>query len=133
MKEDIRLKNDLLFKQAIALVKANEFGEAMKYCEDMIRNDATDIDGWDIKAMCHFAKNEFSKAVLCYDKVLEMHPDDKMDAMCKNNCLLIMEDKQTIQTLKKLENLHKAGILELDDYLAMRKLALDDFHRRKRL
>jgi hypothetical protein len=34
-----------------------------------------------------------------------------------------------LETLKKLEDLHKVGILTLEEYFAMRKLAFNDFYK----
>lgn len=127
--EDIKLKNDLLYKEAFALAEAHNFDEAIKYCDDMIRNDARDIDAWDLKGICYFAKNDFLEASNCFEKVTELDPTDKLAEISKNNCLLIMENDEIIETLNKLENLHKIRILTLDEYLAMRKLALDEFYK----
>lgn len=132
MEENTKLKNDLLYKEAIALVEENNFDEAIKYCEDMILNDVSDIDAWDIKSICHFAKNEFLEALKCFEKVIELDPNDDLAVICKNNCLLVLENDEMMEILKKLENLHKAGILTLEEYLAMRKLAFDDFYKQNK-
>lgn len=131
MEKDIKRKNDLLYNEAFALAENHDFDEAMKYCDDMIRNDINDADAWDLKGICYFAKNNFLEAVNCFDKVIELDPTDKLAEVCKNNCLKIMQNDEMLETLKKLENLHKIGILKLEEYLAMRKLALDEFHKQK--
>jgi tetratricopeptide (TPR) repeat protein len=129
MDENIKLKNDLLYKEAISLAENNNFDEAIEYCNDMIRNNANDVDAWDIKAVCYFAKNNFSEALLCIEKVIELNPNDKLAEACRNNCLNVIQNDEMMEILKNLENLHKAGILTLEEYQAMRKLAFDEFYR----
>ena len=132
MEENTKVKNDLLCEEALALAEDNNFDEAIKYCDDMIFNDANYIDAWDIKAICHFAKNEFLEALKCFEKVIELDPNDDVAVICKNNCLLVMENDEMMEILKKLENLHKEGILTLEEYLAMRKLAFNDFYKQNK-
>lgn len=129
MEEDTKLKNDLLYKEAIALAENNNFNEAIEYCNDMIRNDPNDADGWDIKGICCFAKNNFSEAISCFEKVIELDPNDKLAEICINNCLNIMQNDEMLETLKKLENLYTTGVLTLEEHQAMRKLAFNEFHR----
>lgn len=129
MEADTKLKNDLLYKEAIALAENNNFNEAIEYCNDMIRNDPNDADGWDIKGICHFAKNNFSEAISCFEKVIELDPNDELAEVCKNNCLNIMQNDEMMETLKKLEKLHTTGILTLEEYQAMRKIAFNEFYR----
>lgn len=129
MEADTKLKNDLLYKEAFALVENNNFDEAIEYCNDMIRNDPNDADGWDIKGICYFALNNFSEAILCFEKVIELDPNDKLAEVCINNCLNILQNDEMLETLKKLENLYTTGVLTLEEYQAMRKLAFNEFHR----
>lgn len=131
MGEDIKITNELLFKEAISLVEGNNFDEAIKYCDDMIRNDESDIDAWNIKSICCFAKNDFLEALKCIEKVIKLDPNDKMAKICKNNCLLILENDEIMEILKNLENLHKNGILTLEEYRAMRKLAIGEVYKQK--
>ena len=129
MEADTKLKNDLLYKKAIALAENNNFDEAIEYCNDMIRNDPNDADGWDIKGICYFALNNFSEAISCFEKVIELDPNDKLAEVCKNNCLNILQNDEMLETLNKLENLYTTGVLTLEEYRAMRKLAFNEFHR----
>ena len=129
MEADTKLKNDLLYKEAIALAENNNFNEAIEFCNGMIRNDPNDADAWDIKAICYFAKNNFSKAISCFEKVIELDPNDELAEVCKNNCLKILQNDEMLETLKKLENLYKTEILTLEEYQAMRKLVFNEFHR----
>lgn len=129
MEADTKLKNDLLYKEAIALVENNNFDEAIEYCNDMIRNNPNDADGWDIKGICYFALNNFSEAISCFEKVIELDPNDKLAEVCINNCLNILQNDEMLETLKKLENLYTTGVLTLEEYQAMRNLAFNEFHR----
>ncbi len=129
MGEDTKLKNDLLYKEAIALTEDNNFDEAIEYCNDMIRNDPNDADGWDIKGICYFALNNFSEAISCFEKVIELDPNDELAEVCINNCLNILQNDEMLETLNKIEKLYKTEILTLEEYLAMRKLAFNEFHR----
>ena len=94
----------------------------------MIVNDAGDVDAWDIKAICYFAKNNFSQAISCLEKVIELDPNDELAEACKNNCLNIMQNDEMVETLKNLENLFKTGILTLEEYQGLRKLAFNEFY-----
>ena len=129
MEADTKLKNDLLYKEAIALVENNNFDEAIEYCNDMIRNNPNDADGWDIKGICYFALNNFSEAISCFEKVIELDPNDNLAEVCINNCLNILQNDEMLETLKKLENLYTTGVLTLEEYQAMRNLAFNEFHR----
>lgn len=129
MEADTKLKNDLLYKEAIALTEDNNFDEAIEYCNDMIRNDPNDADGWDIKGICYFALNNFSEAISCFEKVIELDPNDEIAEVCINNCLNILQNDEMRETLKKLENLYATGVLTLEEYQAMRNLAFNEFHR----
>ena len=129
MEADTKLKNDLLYKEAIDLTKNHDYDEAIEYCNDMIRNDPKDADGWDIKGICYFALNNFSEAISCFEKVIELDPNDKLAEVCINNCLNILQNDEMLETLKKLENLYTTGVLTLEEYQAMRKLAFNEFHR----
>ena len=114
MEENTKLKNDLLFEKAIALAEGNDFDEAISCCDEMISNDASDIDVESLK---------------CEEKVIELNPNDDLAKICKKNCLAVLENDEMLEILKKLENLHKIGVLTSDEYLAMRKLAFNDFYK----
>ena len=129
MEENIKLKNDLLFEKAIALAEDNDFDEAIRCCDEMISNDASDVDAWEIKAICYFAKNDFVESLNCDEKVIELKPNDDLAKICKKNCLAVLENDEMLEILKKLENLHKIGVLTSDEYSAMRKLAFNDFYK----
>lgn len=59
----------------------------------------------------------------------QLDPNDELAEVCKNNCLNIMQNDEMMETLKKLEKLHTTGILTLEEYQAMRKIAFNEFYR----
>ena len=43
--------------------------------------------------------------------VIELKPNDDLAKICKKNCLAVLENDEMLEILKKLENLHKIGVL----------------------
>ena len=114
------------------LVKSeDDIAGAVRELKDKIDADATDVDAWSRLGSLHYQQRELDAAKRCFEKVVELRPDDNETAARLGDVRLLELDTK----IKEARQDYKDGIDGADDRMRRlvrerRAIRVEEFTRR---
>ena len=90
---------EIYYFKAFALKKLGKYEEAILDLKEVVKQDPTNADAWNLKSNCHRAMGNYEEAIKSLDKALEVNPKNLLARKNKAALLIIQgksEDAQAV-------------------------------------